>query len=88
MRRLHFHMDKFLRIMQVGLPAGMQSVIFNISNVLIQSSVNSFGSVVIAGNAAAANVGNFVYQAMNTFLCRRSPASPGRISVRVSPAVC
>ena len=41
LRRLHFHMDKFLRIMQVGLPAGMQSVIFNISNVLIQSSVNS-----------------------------------------------
>ena len=40
---------------------------FSLSNVVIQSSVNSFGSVVIAGNAAAANVGNFVYQAMNTF---------------------
>lgn len=40
---------------------------FSLSNVVIQSSVNSFGSIVIAGNAAGANVGNFVYQAMNTF---------------------
>ena len=45
LRRLHFRADKFARIMQIGLPAGMQSVIFNISNVLIQSSVNSFGAV-------------------------------------------
>ena len=65
LRRLHFHMDKFLRIMQVGLPAGMQSVIFNISNVLIQSSVNSFGAVTVAGNTAAANIEGFVYISMN-----------------------
>ena len=63
--RLHFHMDKFLRIMQVGLPAGMQSVIFNISNVLIQSSVNSFGAVTVAGNTAASNIEGFVYISMN-----------------------
>ena len=49
------------------LPAGIQSCMFSLSNVVIQSSVNSFGSIVIAGNAAGANVGNFVYQAMNTF---------------------
>lgn len=65
LRRLHFRMDKFLRIMQVGLPAGMQSVIFNISNVLIQSSVNSFGAVTVAGNTAAANIEGFVYISMN-----------------------
>ena len=65
LRRLPFHMDKFLRIMQVGLPAGMQSVIFNISNVLIQSSVNSFGAVTVAGNTAAANIEGFVYISMN-----------------------
>lgn len=65
LRRLHFHRDKFLRIMQVGLPAGMQSVIFNISNVLIQSSVNSFGAVTVAGNTAAANIEGFVYISMN-----------------------
>ena len=51
--------------MQVGLPAGMQSVIFNISNVLIQSSVNSFGAVTVAGNTAAANIEGFVYISMN-----------------------
>ncbi len=54
-------------IIQIGLPAGIQSCMFSLSNVVIQSSVNSFGSIVIAGNAAGANVGNFVYQAMNTF---------------------
>lgn len=65
LRRLHFRADKFARIMQVGLPAGMQSVIFNISNVLIQSSVNSFGAVTVAGNTAAANIEGFVYISMN-----------------------
>ena len=55
------------RMTAIGLPAGIQSSVFSLSNVVIQSSVNSFGSIVIAGNAAAANVGNFVYQAMNTF---------------------
>ena len=69
LRRLHFHMDKFLRIMQVGLPAGMQSVIFNISNVLIQSSVNSFGAVTVAGNTAAANIEGFVYISMTLVRC-------------------
>lgn len=49
-------------IIQIGLPAGIQSCMFSLSNVVIQSSVNSFGSIVIAGNAAGANVGNFVYQ--------------------------
>ncbi|MED9820482.1 MAG: MATE family efflux transporter [Christensenellales bacterium] len=65
--RLRFHADKLREIILIGLPAGIQSSVFSLSNVVIQSSVNSFGSVVIAGNAAASNVGNFVYQAMNTF---------------------
>ena len=65
LRRMRFHRDKFLRIMQVGLPAGLQSVIFNISNVLIQSSINSFGATVVAGNTAASNIEGFVYTSMN-----------------------
>ena len=65
LRRLRFYPDKFRRIMQVGLPAGLQSVIFNISNVLIQSSVNSFGATVVAGNTAASNIEGFVYISMN-----------------------
>lgn len=53
------------KIASVGLPAGIQSIFFNISNVLIQSSVNSFGSIVMAGNAAAINVDGFYSTAYN-----------------------
>ena len=65
LKNIHFHADKFARMMQVGLPAGLQSVIFNISNVLIQSSINSFGAIVVAGNTAASNIEGFVYTSMN-----------------------
>ena len=53
--------------MKVGIPAGIQSTIFSLSNVLIQSSVNSFGELAVAGNSAAANIEGFVYIAMNSF---------------------
>ena len=67
LNRLRIHPGKLREIIRIGLPAGIQSSVFSLSNVVIQSSVNSFGSVVIAGNAASSHVGNFVYQAMNTF---------------------
>ncbi len=63
--RLKLVKDKLLAIARIGLPAGLQGAIFSISNVLIQSSVNSFGSVAMAGNTAAANIEGFVYTAMN-----------------------
>ena len=57
---------KSLREMiRIGLPAGLQGSLFSVSNVLIQSSVNSFGSLVVAGNGAASSVEGFVYIAMN-----------------------
>ncbi len=59
--------DKLLKMVQIGVPAGMQGALFSISNVLIQSSVNSFGSVAMAGNTAASNIEGFVYTAMNAF---------------------
>ena len=61
--------DKIIlsHIMAIGLPAGFQGIVFSLSNVLIQSSINSFGSTVIAGSAASNNIENFVYQAMNAF---------------------
>ncbi len=60
LKRIKIH-KKFLKeMLQVGLPAGIQGVFFNISNVLIQSSVNSFGSVVMAGNTAAVTLEGFV----------------------------
>lgn len=56
---------KLKRIVKVGLPAGMQGAIFSISNVLIQSSVNSFGSIAMAGNTSSQNIEGFIYTAMN-----------------------
>lgn len=65
--KLHLHKDKILKIIQIGLPAGIQGAIFSISNVLIQSSVNSFGSVAMAGNTTSANIEGFIYTSMNAF---------------------
>ena len=59
--------DKLKKMFQIGLPAGLQGSLFSISNVLIQSSVNSFGSVAMAGNTAGSNIEGFVYTAMNSF---------------------
>lgn len=54
-------------ILRVGLPAGLQSTVFSVSNVIIQSSVNSFGPAAVSGNAAAGNLEGFVYIVMNAF---------------------
>ena len=68
LRRLRLVKDKLLRILRVGLPAGIQGAVFSVSNVLIQSSVNSFDSTaVVAGNTSSSNIENFVYTAMNSF---------------------
>lgn len=58
---------KVIRIARVGLPAGFQGAIFSISNVIIQSSVNSFGAVAVAGNTATMNLEGFIYISMNSF---------------------
>lgn len=66
LRKLSIKKDKLIRIAQIGLPAGLQGAIFSISNVLIQSSVNSFGATAVAGNTAAGNLEGFVYTSMNS----------------------
>lgn len=66
-RHLRIHKDKLLTIVRIGLPAGLQSLLFSISNVLIQSAVNSFGSVMVAASAAASNVENLVGTTMNSY---------------------
>ncbi len=65
-KNLKIYKDKLLNMVKIGLPAGIQSSLFSISNVLIQSTINSFGSVVMAGNAAAHNIEGFTYTAMNS----------------------
>ena len=65
LRKLRIHLSQLVEIVRVGLPAGLQGSLFSISNVLIQSSVNSFGSLVMAGNSAGSNLEGFVYTSMN-----------------------
>lgn len=65
--KLRMNREKMLQIMRIGFPAGLQGTVFSLSNVLIQSSVNSFGSVAVAGNTAGQNIEGFIYMAMNTF---------------------
>ena len=65
LKNVRIYKDKLLDMIRVGLPAGLQGTLFSLSNVIIQSSVNSFGSTVVAGNAAAANIEGFVYTSMN-----------------------
>lgn len=62
---LKIHKTKMVHIAKIGLPAGVQGAVFSLSNVLIQSSVNSFGSIAMAGNTAAGNIEGFVYTSMN-----------------------
>ncbi len=64
-RELKIHREMVAGIMQNGLPTGLQSVVFAISNVLIQASINSFGDIAVAGSGAANNIENFIYVAMN-----------------------
>lgn len=61
--RLRIHKNELFQIIIYGLPMGIQSSFFSISNVILQSSVNTFGTLVIAGSSAASNIEGFVYQA-------------------------
>ena len=67
LKRIRITQSIFIRIIKIGVPAGFQGIIFSLSNVIIQSAVNSFGPVVIAGNSAAISLEGFVYTAMNGF---------------------
>lgn len=67
LNKLRFYKPQLAKILRIGLPAGIQSALFAISNVLIQSSVNSFGDVFMSGNAAASNLEGFVYVCLNAF---------------------
>lgn len=66
LRSLRFFRDMLVWILQLGIPAGLQSTIFSISNVIIQSAINSFGYIAMAANSAASNVDGFIYIAMNS----------------------
>jgi putative MATE family efflux protein len=65
-KKLRIHKNEFWQIINYGMPMGIQSACFSISNVIIQSSINTFGMLVIAGSSAASNIEGFVYQATNS----------------------
>lgn len=65
-RHMKIYKRQLFRILQIGFPAGIQGSLFSISNVIIQSSINSFGSIAMSGNAAAGNIEGFVYTSMNS----------------------
>lgn len=66
LRKIRIKKGILFKILQIGLPAGVQGTLFSLSNVFIQSSVNEFGEIVVAGNSIAGNLEGFVYVAMNS----------------------
>ena len=67
LKEVKIHKNRLVQILKIGLPAGFQGILFSLSNVVIQSSINLFGATVVAGNSAASNVEGFVYAGMNSF---------------------
>ena len=65
--KMKFYKAELINIIKIGLPAGIQGSLFSISNVVIQSSINSFGEVLMSGNAAALNIEGFMYICLNAF---------------------
>ena len=66
-RKLRIYKKQFMMILKIGIPAGLQGMVFSLSNVIVQSNVNSFGTAAIAGCAAAGNIEGFMFAALNTF---------------------
>ena len=66
-KKLRIDREILPRIVKIGLPAGFQGMLFSFSNMIIQSSVNSFGAVMVAGNSAAQSIEGFIYISMNSF---------------------
>ncbi len=67
LKKLAIDKQKLSDILRIGIPAGIQGVISSVSNVMIQSTINSFGKVVVAGNSAAANLEGYIYQPIVAF---------------------
>ena len=67
LRKLRIYKDKLLQLLRIGIPAGLQGCVFSFSNVIIQSSINSFGAAVISGNTASASIDGFMFCALDAF---------------------
>ena len=67
LRKLRVELDALKEIVRIGLPSGLQGCMYSLSNVTVQSAINSMGPIVVAGNGAAASLGTFVNAAANAF---------------------
>ena len=67
LRKIRFYKPQLLKMVRIGLPAGLQGSLFSISNVLIQSSINSFGDILMSGSGAAGSIEGFIYVTFNAF---------------------
>lgn len=67
MRKLRIDKHSFKKIMKIGFPAGVQSAMFSVSNIVIQSAINSLGKIVMAASSAAANIETIAYYVHNSF---------------------
>lgn len=67
LRKLSINPHIFAKLVKIGVPAGFQGIMFSFSNIIIQSAINSFGPILIAGNSAAISLEGFVYTSMNGF---------------------
>lgn len=65
-KKLRFYKDELKDILRIGIPAGLQGSLFSLSNVIIQSSINSFGAAAIAGNTASGNVDSIIFTCCNS----------------------
>lgn len=65
-KKIKIYKEQFLQMLRIGIPAAIQGSLFSISNVLVQSSINLFGSLAMAGSSVASNIEGFVYTSMNS----------------------
>ncbi|MBQ6662032.1 MAG: MATE family efflux transporter [Firmicutes bacterium] len=68
LKEMRFYRNELIRMLRIGIPSGLQSAMFAIPNLMIQSAVNSFGTVTVAGNTAGANIETFQYAFMGSFM--------------------
>lgn len=66
-KELHLDLESMKRILQIGLPAGIQSAVFSVANIIIQSAINSLGTIVMAASGAAFNIEIITYDILNSF---------------------
>ena len=87
LKKIKLHAKAFKQIIEIGVPAGIQSMLINFSNVLIQSKVNTFGSIAVGGVAAATKLDNIVASVFNSFSLSATTFSGQNLGARLKARV-